>query len=124
MTGGEQPRPVEGIESRRTYGESTATETNPASDLRYARARRDAGRLRGFYVHCLAYILGNTANFVVNWMTRHNGGDWWFEWALVAWTVALAVHGITVVGKGRWLGDDWEQRKIRQYLTNDHRGES
>jgi hypothetical protein len=95
--------------------------TSNVADPRYERARRDAARLRGFYVHCLAYVLGNTTNFVVNWMTRHNDGDWWFQWALVAWTVALAVHGITVIGKGAWLGAAWEDRKISDYLNETQR---
>lgn len=63
--------------------------------------------------------MGNTANFVINVMTRQNGGNWWFQWVLIVWTVALAVHGITVIGKGAWLGADWEDRKVRKYLRQD-----
>lgn len=92
--------------------------TSEATNPRYERARRDAARLRGFYVHCLAYGLGNITNFIVNWMTRQNGGDWWFQWALVGWSVALAVHGITVIGRGSWWGPDWEERKVRRYLDD------
>lgn len=83
----------------------------------YERARQDAARLRGFYVHCLVFVLGNTTNVIVNWMTRQDGGNWWFQWALIAWTVALAVHGLTIAGRRSWFGPDWEQRKIRQYMT-------
>jgi hypothetical protein len=38
---------------------------------------------------------------------------------LIGWTVALAVHGITVIGKGAWLGADWEERKVQKYLSKD-----
>lgn len=82
-------------------------------------ALRRAARLRGLYIHCLAFVLGNAANLVVNAMTRRAGGNWWFQWALVAWTVALAVHAITVLGNGAWFGPAWEERKVRQYLRAD-----
>lgn len=90
----------------------------PASDA-YERARRNAARLRGFYVHCLVFVLGNAANVAVNAITRGRGGDWWFQWALIAWTVALMAHGITVVGRGLWWGDAWEQRQIDKFLRGD-----
>jgi hypothetical protein len=49
--------------------------TTETEDARYERARLDAARLRGFYVHVLAFVLGNAANFVINWITRQNGGN-------------------------------------------------
>jgi len=40
-------------------------------------------------------------------MTLGNGDhQWWFQWALIVWSVALAVHAITVVGNGAWFGTD------------------
>ncbi len=90
--------------------------------LAYERARRDASRLRSFYVHCLVYALGNTTNVVVNAVTRQHGGNWWFQWPLIAWTVALAVHGITVAVRRSWLGPAWEDRTIRKYLDADRVG--
>jgi hypothetical protein len=99
-----------------------ATPMEATDATRYEWARRRAAHLRGFYIHALAFVLGNTANFVVNWMTLgHGDNPWWFQWALIAWSVALCVHGITVLGKGAWLGPKWEDRKIRQYLADtDH----
>lgn len=80
-------------------------------------ALRRAARLRGLYIHALAFVLGNATNVVVNWLTLGDGtGRWWFQWALIAWTVALGVHAITVLGNGVWFGTDWEERKVRQYL--------
>ena len=94
---------------------SDADTAHPA----YTHARQHAARLRGFYVHCFAYALGNATNIVVNWITRQQGGNWWFQWPLVAWTVALAVHGITITARGSWLGPGWEERQIRKYLNTD-----
>jgi len=50
-------------------------------------------------------------------MTLGDGShSWWFQWGLVVWATALAVHGLTVVGRARWLGPEWEQRQIDRYL--------
>jgi hypothetical protein len=80
----------------------TFTATPP--DLPYEQARRRAIRLRGFYIHSLAFVLGNTANFIVNVITRQNAGDWWFQWVLILWSIALGVHALTLVGQGAWFG--------------------
>ena len=84
---------------------------------RWEQGRQRAAQLRHFYVHVLAFVVGNTTAFVVNWMTMGNGNhSWWFQWGLVVWTTALAVHGLTVVGRSRWLGPEWERRQIERYL--------
>jgi hypothetical protein len=80
-------------------------------------ALRHVRQLRGFYIHCLLFVVGNTANVLVNVATRGEGGNWWFQWPLIAWSVVLAVHGLTVVGRGSWLGPNWEERKVREYMT-------
>lgn len=91
----------------------------PRRDLR-EEAHRRAARLRALYVHACAFVLGNSANVVVNWVTLGGGNNgWWFQFPLVAWSVALGVHAIAVLSRGAWFGADWEERKVRRYLT-DH----
>lgn len=102
-----------------TANQNSTTSHPDTAHPAYAQARQHAVRVRGFYVHCLAYLLGNVTNIVVNWITRQHGGNWWFQWPLVAWTVALAVHAITITARGSWLGPGWEDRQIRKYLKND-----
>ncbi|MGH9094576.1 MAG: 2TM domain-containing protein [Acidimicrobiales bacterium] len=103
----------------RSTADAPPQRTSATPELREA-ARRRAARLRSFYIHCVAFVLGNTMNFAVNWMTLGNGNhQWWFQWALIVWSVALGVHAITVVGNGAWFGADWEERKVRQYLRGE-----
>jgi hypothetical protein len=86
---------------------------------RYEQARRRAIRLRHFYVHCLAFLACNTANLTVNLITRQSGNDWWFQWVLIPWSVVLAIHAMTLVSQGTWLGPDWVDRKIRRYVAEE-----
>jgi hypothetical protein len=88
------------------------------SDAAIERARRSATRIRNFYIHCLAFIVGNLVAFLINWMTLGDGDNpWWFQWGLLIWATALAIHGLTVLGSGRWLGAEWEERKVAQLLA-------
>jgi hypothetical protein len=93
--------------------------TTTSPDLRYEQARRRAIRLRHFYVHCLAFLACNTANLTVNLIARQSGNDWWFQWVLIPWSAALAIHALTLVGRGTWLGSDWVERKIRRYVDEE-----
>ncbi len=82
-----------------------------------AAARRRVARMRNLYTHALAFVLGNAVNFVVNLLTRSHGGNWWFQYALIVWTVGLGVHAITVLSRDSWFGDRWEDRELQQYLA-------
>ena len=85
----------------------------------WERAHLRAVQLRHFYVHALAFTVGNIVAFLINWLTRANGGNWWFQWGLLVWGSALAVHGLTLAGRGAFLGPAWEERKITKYLGED-----
>jgi hypothetical protein len=100
-----------------SHARDNLTTTSPA--LRYEQARRRAIRLRHFYVHCLAFLACNTANLTVNLITRQSGNDWWFQWVLIPWSVALAIHALTLVSQGTWLGPVGVERKIRRYVGEE-----
>jgi hypothetical protein len=86
----------------------------------WERARRRAVQVRHFYVHALAFTAGNLVAFFINWLTLSNGDNpWWFQWGLLVWGTALAVHALTLMGSGTFLGPEWEQRKIAKYLSRD-----
>jgi hypothetical protein len=94
--------------------------TAPNYDRQWERARRRVVQLRHFYVHVLAFAVGNTVAFIVNCLTLSNGDNpWWFQWGLLVWGTALAVHALTLVGRGGFFGPDWEERKVTKYLQDE-----
>jgi hypothetical protein len=92
-------------------------EIRMTATAQWEQARRRATQLRHFYIHALAFLVGNATAFLVNLMTLGDGSSWWFQWGLLVWSTALAAHGLTVVGGTRWLGPEWEQRQIDRYLA-------
>ena len=85
-----------------------------AKNPRYEEARRHARSLRGFYTHALVFVLVNAALIGINLMTSR--GHLWFGWATFGWGIGLLAHGLSVFAFHGWLGSDWEERKIREYL--------
>jgi hypothetical protein len=83
---------------------------------RYERARKRVQALKGFYIHAVTYVLVNIGLFVINLMT---GGGWWFFWPLIGWGIGLAAHGLNVFGFGGVLGQDWEERKTREFMDKE-----
>ena len=84
------------------------------ADPRYKEARRHARSLRGFYNHAVVFVVVNAALAGMNLVT--SPGRWWFAWATFGWGIGLAAHGLSVFACRGWLGSQWEERKIREYL--------
>ncbi len=84
------------------------------ADPRYDEARRHAQNVRGFYTHLTVYVLVNAGLFAVNLVS--GPGRLWFGWATFGWGIGLVAHGASVFALRGWLGPQWEERKIREYL--------
>lgn len=81
---------------------------------RYQAAKARVEALRGFYIHLTVYIVVNIGLFLID--TLATPGNLWFFWPLAGWGIAVAIHGLSVLGRGRWLGAEWEERKIREQM--------
>jgi hypothetical protein len=81
---------------------------------RYEEARRHAQRVRGFYTHALVYGVVNAGLFALNLLA--SPGRLWFGWTTFGWGIGLLAHAVSVFAFGGWLGPQWEERKIREYL--------
>jgi hypothetical protein len=88
-------------------------------DRAYLAAKKRADALLGFYIHLLAYVSVNIALFVINVLTRNDGGYWWFYWPLAGGGVGLLVHALVAFG-GVFSGG-WRERKAAQLYERGRR---
>lgn len=104
----------------------TIQETVPAAEpdasvesARFRRAKERVEAVRGFYIHLGTYLIINLGIFLVNWVTvaANVWQTWFFYWVLLGWGVAVLINGFVVFGTDRFLGPEWEERKIREYLA-------
>ncbi len=99
----------------------TTTETTPGrvddqSDA-YQRARRRVGQLRGFYSNLFSYVVVITFLAVVNLLTDPH--YLWFLWAAAGWGVGVALHAYSTFANRGVLGQEWEERKIREIMERE-----
>ena len=81
---------------------------------RIEEARRHVRELRGFYTHAMTYVVVISGLAALNYFG--NSTRTWVLWPALGWGIGLAAHGLSVFAFGGWLGPDWEERKVRQYL--------
>ncbi|MFA5353901.1 MAG: 2TM domain-containing protein [Thermodesulfovibrionales bacterium] len=81
---------------------------------RYDQARRHVLELKGFYRHLAMYLLINAFLIGINLVTAPE--ELWFYWPLLGWGIGIIAHAVSVFGGSRFLGKDWEEKKIREFM--------
>lgn len=75
----------------------------------YRWARERAEMLQGLYIHLLIYPVINAGLFGINFVTRGEDGNWWFQWPLLIWGLGLIVHVVMTVAPV--FSSEWVDRK-------------
>ncbi len=88
-------------------------------DIQYKRALERVEEIKGFYIHLFIYVLVNLGLFLLNLFT--SPGRWWFYWPLFGWGIGLLGHAVGVFGVGRFFGQDWEERKLKEILEKQEK---
>ena len=86
---------------------------------RYERAKGRVEILRGFYVHAIVFVIVNLGLAAYN--LAMNPDRIWFIYVLGGWGIGLIAHGAYALGSGRFLGEAWQERKIREEMDREQR---
>jgi len=86
-------------------------------DERYEKAKKRVEEIKSFYTHLFVYIVVNLGLFLLDVLT--SPGKLWFYWVLIGWGIGLAIHGLNVFGTQKILGEDWEERKIKEIMGKE-----
>ena len=86
-------------------------------DEKQKRARRKVKELKGFYSNLFTYLVVNIVMIIINLVTSPN--RLWFYWVSVFWGIGLIFHAYSVFGKNKMLGDEWEEKKVKEYMDKD-----
>jgi hypothetical protein len=98
-------------------GQSAATESNSPTLTeaeRRERAVRRVAVIRAFYTHLAVYVVVNIGLVVVDALT---GPDWWVQWVIFGWGIGIVAHALAVFGRASRFVRDWEDRKIKQLMS-------
>lgn len=89
---------------------------------RYEAAKKKVKNIKGFYVHLLIFILVNAYilfkryhrfDTVNDFLVFHNFSTLFF------WGIGLGAHALSVFGPDLFLGKNWEERKIKEFMDRE-----
>lgn len=83
----------------------------------YKRAKQRVKALKGFYYHVLTYCLVIPFLIFINYKTYW--GVKWFVFSAIGWGIGLAMHAYRVYSRNPILGQNWEKRKIEQFMREE-----
>ncbi|WBF07988.1 2TM domain-containing protein [Methanothermobacter thermautotrophicus] len=88
-------------------------------DDEYKRARKRVEDLKGFYIHISVFTIVNLTLFLINLLSTP--GTCWFYWITVFWGIGIIWHAFGVFIGDRFLGKEWEEKKIKEYMEREKR---
>ena len=95
--------------------------TSP-EDARYYEALKKVKRIKGFYTHAFVYLIINLIFVVIN-IQNLDEGESYFQWhnfiTAFFWGIGLLAHGLSVFLPGMILGNNWEERKIKELMEKE-----
>lgn len=87
-------------------------------DEKYNRAKERVTELKKFYSSLASYVFVISLLAGINYYVNEWGYAW-FLWAAFGWGIGLAFQAVKVFGMNPFLGNNWEQRKIQEYMNKD-----
>jgi hypothetical protein len=100
-----------------------------STDESYNIAYKKVKRIKGFYGHLRVYIIVNVIIILTN-LNRdifgkdiiYNGLTNWSTYSTAFfWGIGLLAHGASVFGRDLFFNDDWEKKKIQNYMEKEKR---
>ena len=90
------------------------------SDEKYNKAKKRVEELKKFYSNLVTYIVVNIVLIIINLVT--SPGSLWFFWVTIFWGIAILLHASRVfIFKGKFLGEEWEQKKIKEIMEREEK---
>jgi len=92
------------------------TQESYIEDKRYLRAKEKVEKIKGFYSNLTSYLIVLPILVYVNFRTSD------FPWVIfpaLGWGFGVVVHGMEAYGYNPFMGKNWEERKIREFMDNE-----
>lgn len=89
-------------------------------EIRLQRITKRVQEIKGFYKHLGSYII---VNLILIGMVYYqlDKGEVFFKFSTFStaffWGIGLVFHAFNVFGKNAFLGPDWEEKKINEFMN-------
>ncbi|GGB86083.1 hypothetical protein GCM10007424_27670 [Flavobacterium suaedae] len=91
-------------------------------DYRYERAKKRVRSIKGFYIHLLVYVLFNSVSLIIKWVSKDSVDDFLTINTFgtpIFWGFAVLFHAIGVFASTLFLGNNWEDKKLREFMQDE-----
>ncbi len=85
---------------------------------RYQAAKKRVNEIKGFYGNLVSYILVNLFLIFIN--LKYSPEHLWFFWPMLGWGFGLLGHASKVFNWLTFLGKDWEEKKIQEFMEEEN----
>ncbi|MEJ7136986.1 2TM domain-containing protein [Amphibiibacter pelophylacis] len=85
------------------------------SDREEREALRHVRALRRLYGHAARFGVVIVILAIINAL-QGPGAPWWVLWVILGWGIGLTFHAVRVLGRGHFLGPQWEKRQVERRL--------
>jgi len=83
---------------------------------KYLRAKKKVEEIRGFYGNLTAYLIVIP---VLAWLNYRTTDFPWVIFPAVGWGLGVILNGLCAFGYSPILGKNWEERKIKEYMSDN-----
>lgn len=92
------------------------TQETYIEDKRYFRAKEKVEKIKGFYSNLTSYLIVLPILAYINFRSSD------FPWVIfpaLGWGFGVVAHGMEAYGYNPFMGKNWEERKIREFMDNE-----
>ncbi len=86
------------------------------------RVKKRVKSIAGFYRHLSIYVIVNLFLIAIKYFNLEPGEEFLsfntFSTAFF-WGIGVVFHALSVFGSSVFLGNDWEEKKIREFMERD-----
>jgi len=95
---------------------------NSEEQIRYEQALQRVKKIKGFYTHLAVYLVINLMLVIVNIQNLEKGESYFqfknFQTAFF-WGIGLLAHALSVFLPNMILGNNWEEKKIKEFMEKE-----
>jgi 2TM domain len=92
---------------------------NGFENRKIERARKRVKEIRSFYINLALYCTIIPILIAINLI--FTPGFYWFFFSMGGWGLGLLFHAMSAFNFIPFLGADWEERKLKQFMEEDRR---
>jgi hypothetical protein len=95
---------------------------NTQDEIKYQEALKRVKKIKGFYTHAIVYVFVNIMIVFLN-VKNLDPGETYFQFknfmTAFFWGIGLVAHGLSVFVPNWIMGQNWEERKIKEFMEKE-----